>query len=71
MIASGASPIVTHREITEVKGKGSFYIAQYPVRWTAQRALYFFRVTQTAPFQTINLNIDLVVSIELIKRVAF
>ena len=24
-----------------VKGKGSFYIAQYPVRWTAQRALHF------------------------------
>ena len=21
--------------------KGSFYIAQYPVRWTAQRALHF------------------------------
>ena len=28
-------------------------------------------VNQTAPFQTINLNIDLVVSIELIKQVAF
>ena len=24
------------------KGKGSFYIAQYPVRWTAQSALHFF-----------------------------
>ena len=24
-----------------VKGKGSFYIAQYPVSWTAQRALHF------------------------------
>ena len=24
-----------------VKGKGSFYIAQYPVRWTAQSALHF------------------------------
>ena len=23
------------------KGKGSFYIAQYPVRWTAQSALHF------------------------------
>ena len=23
------------------KGKGRFYIAQYPVRWTAQRALHF------------------------------
>ena len=23
------------------KGKGSFYIAQYPVRWTAQFALHF------------------------------
>ena len=23
------------------KGKGSFYIAQYPVRWTAQNALHF------------------------------
>ena len=23
------------------KSKGSFYIAQYPVRWTAQRALHF------------------------------
>ena len=28
-------------------------------------------VTQTAPFQTINLTIDLVVSMELIKQVAF
>ena len=27
--------------ITVVKGKGSFYIAQYPVRWTAQSALHF------------------------------
>ena len=25
----------------EVKGKGSFYIAQYPVRWTAQSASHF------------------------------
>ena len=24
-----------------IKGKGSFYIAQYPVRWTAQSALHF------------------------------
>ena len=24
------------------KGKGSFYIAQYPVRWIAQSALHFF-----------------------------
>ena len=28
-------------------------------------------VTQTAPFQTINLNVDLVVSMELIKQAAF
>ena len=26
----------------DYKGKGSFYIAQYPVRWTAQSALHFF-----------------------------
>ena len=26
--------------LTEVKKKGSFYIAQYPVRWTAQSALH-------------------------------
>ena len=25
----------------EGKGKGSFYMAQYPVRWTAQSALHF------------------------------
>ena len=25
----------------EHKSKGSFYIAQYPVRWTAQSALHF------------------------------
>ena len=25
----------------EIKGKGSFDIAQYPVRWTAQSALHF------------------------------
>ena len=25
------------------KGKGSFYIAQYPVRWTAQSASHFLR----------------------------
>ena len=24
------------------EGKGSFYIAQYPVRWIAQSALHFF-----------------------------
>ena len=27
--------------INYCKGKGSFYIAQYPVRWTAQGALHF------------------------------
>ena len=27
--------------IKKGKGKGSFYIAQYPVRWTAQCALHF------------------------------
>ena len=27
--------------ISKGKGKGSFYIAQYPVRWTAQSALHF------------------------------
>ena len=25
----------------DTKGKGLFYIARYPVRWTAQRALHF------------------------------
>ena len=25
----------------DIKKKGSFYIAQYPVRWTAQSALHF------------------------------
>ena len=25
----------------EKKGKGSFYIVQYPVRWNAQSALHF------------------------------
>ena len=29
-----------HSPVGPVK-KGSFYIAQYPVRWTAQRALHF------------------------------
>ena len=33
--------------------------------------LTVYTVTQTAPFQTINLTIDLVVSMELIKQVAF
>ena len=28
-----------------IKGKGSFYIAQYPVRWTAQSALHFLNQT--------------------------
>ena len=27
--------------IIKGKGKGSFYIAQYPVRWTAKSALHF------------------------------
>ena len=26
---------------SDIKGKGSFNIAQYPVRWTAQSALHF------------------------------
>ena len=30
-----------------LKGKGSFYIAQYPVRWTAQSALYFVALVFT------------------------
>ena len=28
------------------KGKGSFYIAQYPVRWPVQSASHFFRPHQ-------------------------
>ena len=31
--------------------KGSFYIAQYPVRWTAQRALHFCLPWQTCSFR--------------------
>ena len=27
--------------VSKKKGKGSFYIAQYPLRWTAQSALHF------------------------------
>ena len=30
------------------KGKGSFYIAQYPVRWTAQSALHFLILKHNA-----------------------
>ena len=33
------------------KGKGSFYIAQYPVRWTAQSALHFCPPCQTCSFR--------------------
>ena len=31
----------------KTKSKGSFYIAQYPVRWTTQSALHFFVKEQT------------------------
>ena len=31
--------------------KGSFYIAQYPVRWTAHSALHFFLPWQTCSFR--------------------
>ena len=31
----------TQKKMNDLKGKGSFYIAQYPVRWTAQSALHF------------------------------
>ena len=34
-----------------VKGKGSFYIAQYLVRWTAQNALHFCPPWQTCSFR--------------------
>ena len=33
------------------KGKGSLYIAQYPVRWTAQSASHFFLPLQTCSFR--------------------
>ena len=33
------------------KVKGSFYIAQYPVRWTAQSALHFCPPWQTCSFR--------------------
>ena len=29
------------KKLDKGKGKGSFYVAQYPVRWTAQRSLHF------------------------------
>ena len=41
---SVTSLIVTDADLptmVKVKGKGSFYIAQNPVRWTAQSALHF------------------------------
>ena len=31
--------ILTHWQVCKGKDKGSFYIAQYPVHWTAQSAL--------------------------------
>ena len=34
-----------------IKGKGRFYIAQYPVRWTAQSALHFCLPWQTCSFR--------------------
>ena len=37
--------------VTEVKGKGSFYIAQYPVRRTAQSAVHFPPPWQTCSFR--------------------
>ena len=36
-----ASHGITKAITIKGKGKGSFYIAQYPVRWTAQSALHF------------------------------
>ena len=40
-----------YARIVKVKGKCSFYIAQYPVRWTAQRALHFCPLWQTCSFR--------------------
>ena len=42
---------VNHHKWKINKGKGSFYIAQYPVRWTAQSALHFFPPWQTCSFR--------------------
>ena len=39
------------RTLTWKKAKGTFYIAQYLVRWTAQRALHGFLPWQTCSFQ--------------------
>ena len=43
MYRSSKTQVVTQKGETEYFpiGKGSFYIAQYPVRWTAQSALHF------------------------------
>ena len=32
---------LSSKTVIIIKGKGSFYIAQYPVRWTAQSASHF------------------------------
>ena len=40
--SDGSRRRLTYISLTTVKKKGSFYIAQYPVRWTAQSALHFF-----------------------------
>ena len=37
----GGMPTPSHSQMGCKKGRGSFYIAQYPVRWTAQSALHF------------------------------
>ena len=39
---TGRRKSLTGSEYFIKKGKGTFYIAQYPVRWTAQSALHFF-----------------------------
>ena len=46
-VSDAPIPGKRHKETTKTrwkdsfkKGKGSFYIAQYPVRWTAQSALH-------------------------------
>ena len=38
------------------KGKGSFYIVQYPVRWTAQSALHLLQIPQKSILMTMFLS---------------
>ena len=63
----GARLVSLHRCAHSKKGKGSFYIAQYPVRWTAQSTLHFFAPSRPVHSNTNSASLGTILAMQQLR----